>query len=1111
MDIVKTSLLVPSQLPEYIRDDESYSNFELFLKSYYEWLETEGNVLDYGKNILNYQDVDLTSNNFLQYYVNDFLQYFPENSLISQETAIKAAKELYQSKGTPAAYRFLFKILFDSDFDIFYTKEAVLKASDGNWYVAKSLKLSTNDSRFLNINNYRIFGETSKSIATIESSILAGNKIEVFISNIERLFQSGEIIRIIDNTNQDVIIDGSTLRAKIVGQVSQVSIDPKNRGLQYVVGDPVIVYGGLNDANGVGAIARVKETTTGSIERINVTSGGFGYRLSPNTRINITPTNGAAAHVYSYDPDPKNTANVNFACNNSISFSRYTTIGNSVYSFFDIHPGSNANTRLVDALTFESFATYPISSVRLDNGGGGFSQTPEITATSVYQSNRGDEIDISSIGILSPIQIINPGLGYHSNDKITFVGGTGYGAYGNVKTVSANGEILIVEYISSESGIYPLGGMGYRQSSLPTLNVVSSNALASNASLVVTGILGDGASMVPIVNRVGSITSIELVENGEDYASTPNVSLKIQDIIVSNVYIANLPRKEDIIYQGESESLSSYQARVNSISLLVPYSDPLQSLYNLRVFNYNTSPDPTKELKIDRSGIALVMANTRLTSDYNANGVKSYGDGSAKATASFLNGLVIGQGTYLSKRGHLSSYNVLQDENYNNYTYQITVEKEIAKYRDVLLNLLHPAGTKIIGRYSLKSNADFTMQTSAANFSGAPLEKYTGYAASAVSMTIPLYDRTNISLYSENFDDATWTKSGSTTVTANNTTSPDGRTTADLIVAGYNEGINQSVSVDSGNTYTASIYVKGVEGPLTTSTLDLQFIDTSNTSITCIDANTISGNVISSSNVISSGSISVGDGWHRLWMTYVPVSNTITISTLSKTLGTSEFYAWGLQVEKSSELTSYIPTYSSPQTFGPDIWQITKSNNVIKFENLAGANIANIVFANTSIIDVQPGNGPYIKCIAESIDYSTNNVTLRNNTWLFFANVATVTGNVGSNVINIKTVTNSYNIINNGIYSNPSYPITDIVFVGDTVLVGNNSHRTVNQIDYINNKIYLNSDLTNNVSSYLSVRRTLNTTNVNIWGPVGTIYYPELTTENGYTLTTEDERIIILG
>ena len=96
MDIVKTSLLVPSQLPEYIRDDETYANFELFLKSYYEWMEQANNVLGYSKNILNYQDVDATSNTFLSYYVNDFLQYFPENSLISQETAIKAAKELYQ-------------------------------------------------------------------------------------------------------------------------------------------------------------------------------------------------------------------------------------------------------------------------------------------------------------------------------------------------------------------------------------------------------------------------------------------------------------------------------------------------------------------------------------------------------------------------------------------------------------------------------------------------------------------------------------------------------------------------------------------------------------------------------------------------------------------------------------------------------------------------------------------------------------------------------------------------------------------------------------------------------------------------------------------------------
>ena len=36
--------------------------------------------------------------------------------------------------------------------------------------------------------------------------------------------------------------------------------------------------------------------------------------------------------------------------------------------------------------------------------------------------------------------------------------------------------------------------------------------------------------------------------------------------------------------------------------------------------------------------------------------------------------------------------------------YQITLEKEIAKYRETLLSLLHPSGMKVLGRYALKSD-----------------------------------------------------------------------------------------------------------------------------------------------------------------------------------------------------------------------------------------------------------------------------------------------------------------------------------------------------------------------------------------------------------------------
>lgn len=199
----KTSLLIPSQLPEFVRDMPDYQNFVAFLQAYYEWLEspdaansinTIANTNNQGvtyasKNLLDYNDVDKTTNDFLKYFVDDFIPYFPEGSLLDKKTAIKVAKQFYGAKGTPATYQLMFRLLYNSDFDIFYTKDVVLRASDGQWYVAKSLKLATSDVNFLNINNYRLLGETTKSVATIETSVKAGEKTEVFISNIQTVFE----------------------------------------------------------------------------------------------------------------------------------------------------------------------------------------------------------------------------------------------------------------------------------------------------------------------------------------------------------------------------------------------------------------------------------------------------------------------------------------------------------------------------------------------------------------------------------------------------------------------------------------------------------------------------------------------------------------------------------------------------------------------------------------------------------------------------------------------------------------------------------------------------------------------------------------------------------
>jgi hypothetical protein len=928
----KTSLLVASELPEFVRDDPNYQNFVLFLQAYYEWMEQNGKVSERTQNLLSYKDIDTTTAEFLDFYLKEFLPFFPQETLISKQQAVKFAREFYQSKGTISSYKFLFKILYNSEFDVFYTKDAVLKASDGVWYVAKSLKLATTDPRFLEIKNYRVFGEETKSIATIETSVLNGTRTDVFISNIQRLFQSGEFVRIVDNNNQDVIIDGQPLRAKLVGQISNIRINPRNRGLLYEVGDPVVVFGGLEANTDKGASAIVSSVTSGSIQRINVLNGGYGFREDPNTTIQITNAAGASAIVGSIDPSLANIANVALIPVDTISLKRFIQIGANNYNFSNIAI-SNANTTLVNAFSFTSFSTYPISSVFVTNGGGGITKIPVIDATSFYENDIFEDNDLSKLGILAPIQILNGGSGYQANDVIVFSGGSGVGARANVTSVTGTGSITRIEYIPDEFRRYPVGGFGYRVNDLPGVTVQSANVQASNASIFVPGILGTGESLIPIVDRVGSVTTIRVIDAGEDYISTPNVSLKVQDIVVSNVYIENLPIKGDVIYQGANVNTSSYAATVNSISILQADADPTKTIWNLRVFNYNSKPNTQINLTIDKN-IFLSMANTQYDSNYDVTGVRTYGDGTAKANASFLNGLSVSEGQYLSSKGQPSSFSVIQSEIYNNYTYQVTVEKEIAKYRDMLMSLIHPTGMRVVGRYAMKANGDFYFRGLEALDQGYPLRYYTGYTGSTVVM-------------------------------------------------------------------------------------------------------------------------------------HSDFSN--------------------------------------------------KSNNIIKFENLIGANIESFITPGETHIQISPTNGPNVTALITSMDSIANTVTIQSNVWLTFANVATVLANSGSNVINILTVTDAYDIVNNKNYSNPNYPIKDIVFAGDTIKVASNTQRTVTLVDYANNKIYVNTNFGANINSYMSVARTfvantsLTSDQIFLFGPVGQQYIPELITQDGLSITTQDGRILLLG
>jgi hypothetical protein len=295
--------------------------------------------------------------------------------------------------------------------------------------------------------------------------------------------------------------------------------------------------------------------------------------------------------------------------------------------------------------------------------------------------------------------------------------------------------------------------------------------------------------------------------------------------------------------------------------------------------------------------------------------------------------------------------------------------------------------------------------------------------------------RTNLLLRSEEFDNASWTKSNGT-ISENTIASPDGAVDADAFIentaASVFHYINQSVTkAASSIQYAASFYVKNKGRQVIVS---LQASGGSNGVTGRV--NPATGAVVTAAIAFGTGwtagtltMTNVGNDWYRVVMTGTSDTTTLVVLQLALHNGTTNVYTgdgvsgaylYGAQIEAGAFATSYIPTVAATVTRSADIATMTGTNFSSWYNQSEGTIVASVLNgtpAGTSnaVLSFQDGAG------------SSNN---RNQMSGYTAFTATVVGgavqsNMGTNTSASANLAYAYKANDFAASANGATPTTD--------------------------------------------------------------------------------------
>lgn len=674
MSDYKTSLLLKNQVPEFVR--EEHPKFIAFLEAYYEFLEQKqsnqkNDLTTEAKKLRYLSDIDESLDEFEKNFFNTYLSYVPQNTAVNKSFLLKNILPLYLSKGSESSFKFLFRILFGEDVQLIYPKNNILRSSDGKWKIENLLRVDkiiyglhdgdgvTKEfllagqydtgnikvyvNNVLQLGNYYIRKETKKIIFQTAPLLSSKIKIEYLDFDTSLLF----------NRKITGLISGSTA---IIERVNKRTIAGDNYFEFFISknsleGEFQNTEEALIDIIDGNKKLYIEVKTLTDVASITVIDGGANYNVGDPVLIKGTSrvTSQAKAIVDKIITGAVSNVGVlyggaGFKFLNGISATGYTT---EYFSAFveTVDDSGNVSPNTITFFTDE-ITDIDIANITIDAADYGFPSSNVMENANSIIANALTSLTVDSLGPITSVNIttslitINPTFNVSSQ----IVNETGsvkikdLGIIGRIEIVSSGQNYNVGEYLTFTNPPRVYSGIG------------------ANAQ-------------IEAVSANGSITKIKINSGGAGYYS---------DFPFVNVATANGTNANLVVtaIMGGGSVLQGYLPKDE-------IGNPVLAgqILSIKVINpgqgYDTVPF------IDLTG---------------------YGNGLAIANAQLQNSYITLPGRWITTDGLLSSVDRKLEGNdyYIDYSYVLSSKIEFSKYRDILKNLMQPAGFIQYGEYVIK-------------------------------------------------------------------------------------------------------------------------------------------------------------------------------------------------------------------------------------------------------------------------------------------------------------------------------------------------------------------------------------------------------------------------